>query len=133
MTQPRTRKCAAYRSASASGACALTRNSSAGNFLAFGEIVMLPHAAVRPRCHYLGDATTHPPTVQWLSEVARALLFTLSTEGPVPRITHLGPRALGGHRSTTHGRPFFALATSPARAHASDELAYLTRNLLRSG
>ncbi len=39
MTQPRTRKCAAYRSASISGVCAFTRNSSAGNFLAFGEVV----------------------------------------------------------------------------------------------
>src|ERR1700733_126016 len=56
MTLPRTRKCAAYRSASISGVCGLTRNNSAGNGLALGEVVVTPRSAP-PRCHHLGDAT----------------------------------------------------------------------------
>src|SRR5439155_11578782 len=39
ITLPRERKSAAYRSTSASGLIGLTRSSSAGNFLAFGEDV----------------------------------------------------------------------------------------------
>src|ERR1700740_1423732 len=42
ITLPRAMKSAAYRSRSTSGYCALTRSSSAGNFLAFGEVVTPP-------------------------------------------------------------------------------------------
>src|SRR5712664_1365640 len=47
ITLPRAIKSAAYRSRSGSGDCALTRSSSAGNFLAFGEVVMPPCSAPR--------------------------------------------------------------------------------------
>src|SRR3984893_9908493 len=45
ITLPRVRKSAAYRSRFASGNCAFTRSSSAGNFLAFGEVVTPPCSA----------------------------------------------------------------------------------------
>src|SRR5216683_587430 len=45
ITLPRERKSAAYRSTSASGLIGLTRSSSAGNFLAFGEDVPPPYSA----------------------------------------------------------------------------------------
>src|SRR2546429_7338961 len=45
ITLPRVIKSAAYRSRSGSGDCALTRSSSAGNFLAFGEVVTPPCSA----------------------------------------------------------------------------------------
>src|SRR5947208_12723273 len=45
ITLPRVIKSAAYRSSSGSGDCALTHSSSAGNFLAFGEVVTPPGSA----------------------------------------------------------------------------------------
>ena len=52
-TLPRDRKLAAYRSTSASGLCASTRNSSAGKVLAFGEVVVTPHSASPRFCEQL--------------------------------------------------------------------------------
>src|ERR1700737_3057673 len=89
ITLPRVRKSAAYRSRSASGVCAFTRSSSAGNFLAFGEVVMPPcsappalplfgrryHTPLNPRNKSLRAATSNPLPVDPQGGLVQVGLF----------------------------------------------------------
>src|SRR2546430_11898119 len=91
ITLPGVINAAAYRSSSGSGDCALTRSSSAGNFLAFGEVVTPPCSA--PLVLPLFGRRYHTPSTRRnkslsLSQFPR----DISTAG-APAIRDLLPRA----------------------------------------
>src|SRR5215471_11089072 len=78
MTLPRERKSAAYRSVSTSELIGLTRSSSAGNGLAFGEDVPPPRSAPL-RAARISPTLPHPfSPAQYHSAFKRRIAFALN-------------------------------------------------------